>query len=86
MGGMGGLGGGLGGGMGGAFGGGMPGGNLPPVNDGTDPNLPPEERYKDKLDQLNDMGFTNRDLNLQILQQVGGNTDLAVERLLGLMG
>lgn len=59
---------------------------MPPPQQQGDPNLSPEERYKDQLDQLEQMGFTNKQLNCDILQQVGGNVDIAVERLLNLMG
>lgn len=54
----------------------------PPVN----MNLPPEERYKDQLQQMRDMGFVNTELNIQVLDQTGGNVQIAIERMLNLMG
>lgn len=53
---------------------------------GGDPNQPPEERFATQLAQMRDMGFTNQDLNIQILQQTGGNVEVAIERLLGMLG
>lgn len=32
------------------------------------------------------MGFTNKDLNIQMLDQTGGNVQLAIERLLNFLG
>ena len=32
------------------------------------------------------MGFTNDDLNIDILKKSGGNVDVAVEKLLNLLG
>ena len=49
-------------------------------------NLPPAERYKDQLLQMKEMGFTNQELNIQMLDATGGNVQLAIERLLGMMG
>lgn len=54
-------------------------------NPGVNPNLPPEERFKDQLEKLSEMGFTNKALNIQVLEQVMGNVDAAVEKLLSLM-
>ena len=73
------------------------GGQLPPGlmgllnpnaggNQGGDLNLPPAERYASQLQQMSDMGFTNQDLNIQMLEQCGGNVQIAIERLLGMMG
>jgi len=45
-----------------------------------------EEIYKDQLSQLEAMGFVNKDLNLQVLKQCSGNVNVAVERLLNMMG
>ena len=47
-------------------------------------NLPPEEEYKEQLERLEEMGFTNREVNIQVLKQCYGNVDLAIERLLGM--
>jgi ubiquilin len=43
---------------------------------------PPEERYAIQLQQLQDMGFNNRQVNLQALATTNGNVEAAVERLL----
>jgi len=43
---------------------------------------PPEERYSAQLEQLNSMGFINREANLQALQATLGDVNAAVERLL----
>lgn len=48
-------------------------------------NTPPEEKYKDQLEQLNAMGFTNKEVNLQALQATGGNVEAAVERILNML-
>jgi len=53
---------------------------------GGDPNLPPAERFKDQLQQMKDMGFTNQDMNIEVLQQTGGNVNAAIERLLNMLG
>ena len=49
-------------------------------------NRPPAERYATQLQQMADMGFTNQELNIQMLQQTGGNVQLAIERLLNMLG
>jgi len=77
--------GGMGGGFGGAGGfnpyafGGMGGGNQP------QDNTPPEEKYKTQEEQLQAMGFTNKQVNLQALQATGGNVEAAVERILNML-
>lgn len=43
---------------------------------------PPEVRFASQLQQLQDMGFFDRDENLQALLMTGGNVNAAVERLL----
>lgn len=43
---------------------------------------PPEERFAVQLQQLSDMGFTNRQVNIQALTATAGNVEAAVERLL----
>jgi ubiquilin len=48
-------------------------------------NQDPKEAFKDQNQQLKDMGFTNDDLNLEVLKQTGGNVDAAVERLLNML-
>jgi ubiquilin len=42
----------------------------------------PEERFRVQLQQLSDMGFSNKQLNIQVLTQTHGNVEAAVERLL----
>lgn len=44
---------------------------------------PPEERFRIQLEQLAQMGFPNREANLQALIATNGNVDAAIERLLG---
>eukprot|EP00730_Choanoeca_flexa_P006366 TRINITY_DN12142_c0_g2_i26.p1 TRINITY_DN12142_c0_g2~~TRINITY_DN12142_c0_g2_i26.p1 ORF type:complete len:522 (+),score=127.01 TRINITY_DN12142_c0_g2_i26:138-1703(+) len=41
------------------------------------------EQYRLQLDQLADMGFTDREANLQALRATNGNVHMAVQRLLG---
>ncbi|XP_066993196.2 ubiquilin-1 [Anabrus simplex] len=49
---------------------------------GVNSNQPPEERYRAQLEQLTQMGFVNRDANLQALIATFGDINAAVERLL----
>ncbi|XP_051926573.1 ubiquilin-4 isoform X2 [Hippocampus zosterae] len=46
-------------------------------------NQTPEVRFQSQLDQLNAMGFINREANLQALIATGGDINAAIERLLG---
>jgi ubiquilin len=55
-------------------------------NSNTNTNIDYKEQYKSQLQQLKDMGFTNDDLNLEMLKKTYGNVDAAVERLLNMMG
>jgi len=48
-------------------------------------NVDPKVAYADQNKQLKDMGFTNDDLNFEVLKQTGGNVDAAVERLLNML-
>lgn len=43
----------------------------------------PEVRFQQQLEQLNAMGFLNREANLQALIATGGDINAAIERLLG---
>ncbi|KAM8949585.1 ubiquilin-4 isoform 2-T2 [Lycaon pictus] len=43
----------------------------------------PEVRFQQQLEQLNSMGFMNREANLQALIATGGDVNAAIERLLG---
>jgi ubiquilin len=52
----------------------------------TNTNVDPKEAYKEQNQKLKDMGFVNEEVNFDVLKQVGGNVDLAVERLLNLLG
>eukprot|EP00923_Selenidium_pygospionis_P054133 GHVN01094314.1.p1 GENE.GHVN01094314.1~~GHVN01094314.1.p1 ORF type:complete len:388 (-),score=96.57 GHVN01094314.1:155-1318(-) len=56
----------------GGMGGGMGGANL---------NLPPEQRFALQLEQLENMGFINRQANIDALTATGGDINLAIERL-----
>ena len=47
---------------------------------------PAAERYTTELQQLKEMGFTDEATNLQILEQCGGNVNLAIERLFSFTG
>ena len=42
----------------------------------------PETTYANQLQQLQEMGFVDRDANVRALQATGGNVHAAVERLL----
>eukprot|EP01135_Chromosphaera_perkinsii_P005626 Nk52_evm40s355 gene=Nk52_evmTU40s355 len=44
--------------------------------------VPPEERFASQLQQLNDMGFFDRESNLRALVSTNGNVNAAIERLL----
>lgn len=50
---------------------------------GSSPGQTPEVRFQSQLDQLNAMGFINREANLQALIATGGDINAAIERLLG---
>jgi ubiquilin len=58
------------------------GGFAPPMPAAAAPVQNPEERFTVQLQQLQDMGFNNRAVNIRVLQQVNGNVEAAVERLL----
>ncbi|KAF8768370.1 Ubiquilin-1 like protein [Argiope bruennichi] len=49
---------------------------------GNNTESPPEERYKSQLEQMQMMGFVNRQANLQALIATFGDVNAAVERLL----
>lgn len=42
----------------------------------------PEDRYRSQMEQLANMGFMNREANLQALIATFGDVNAAVERLL----
>jgi len=70
------------------------GGNMPAFNPaqtpfGIPPQQPPanvnyEELYKDQLVHLKEMGFTNKEVNIDVLKQCYGNVEAAIERLLSM--
>ena len=62
-----------------SFGGMPPFGALPAS---AAPQVPPEQAFAAQLQQLADMGFYDREANVQALQATGGNVHAAVERLL----
>ena len=78
--------GGAGAGLGAGAGPGFNFGNFVPPQQQVNMTLPPEERYKDQLQQMAEMGFTNKELNIQMLDATGGNVQLALERLLSMLG
>ena len=49
------------------------------------PSQNPSETFATQLSQLRDMGFTNETDNIAALQAVGGNVNMAIERLLNRM-
>lgn len=51
----------------------------------TNSNVNPREAYKEQNERLKEMGFTNDDLNFEVLAKTGGNVDAAVERLLNML-
>ncbi|CAG9466220.1 unnamed protein product [Pedinophyceae sp. YPF-701] len=52
---------------------------------GQTPVADPEAAYGSQLEQLQDMGFWDREQNIRALQATGGNVSAAVERLLSQM-
>lgn len=65
--------------------GGLPGFNLPGAGIPAD-TRPPEERYAFQLQTLEEMGFTNREENLSVLNSTGGDISAAITRLLEARG
>lgn len=43
---------------------------------------PPEVRFRTQLQQLQDMGFTDQQANINALIATNGNVEAAIERLL----
>lgn len=61
-----------------------PRGRARPASLGLCPQVQtPEVRFQQQLQQLNAMGFVNREANLQALIATGGDINAAIERLLG---
>jgi hypothetical protein len=52
----------------------------------TNTNVDYKDLYKDQLLKLKDMGFTNEEVNIDVLKKSGGNIDIAVEKLLNMLG
>lgn len=65
--------------MGGGAMGGM--GAMPGMGGAPADTRPPREKYATQLVQIKEMGFNDEDAILQILEQTGGNVQLALERL-----
>ena len=61
---------------------GMAGGGGRGMFGGPQPVSDPETTYAGQLQQLQDMGFYDRESNIRALQSTGGNVSAAVERLL----
>lgn len=45
-------------------------------------NIDYKEKYKGQLSQLKSMGFTNEEINIQVLKESKGNINNAIENLL----
>ena len=65
------------GGLMGGLGGGAFGAPAAPADD-----RPPEVRFESQLEQLQSMGFYDREANIRALTAANGNVNVAVERLL----
>ena len=61
----------------------LAGGGAPVPMIAPQPPQDPAVRYAAQLQQLQDMGFSDNNANLQALQATGGGVNAAVERLLG---
>lgn len=48
-------------------------------------NVNYEEKYKTQLEQMEVMGFTNKETNLEALKATGGNVEAAIERLFNMI-
>lgn len=49
---------------------------------GNTPTEPPETRFRAQLEQLEEMGFSERQANVRALLATGGNVEAAIEYLL----
>jgi ubiquilin len=68
----------MGGGFGGpGFGGGMGGAGGASAGD----SRPPRERYASQLSQIKEMGFTDEETILRMLEECGGNVAIVLDRL-----
>uniref|UniRef100_A0A0N5B0P5 Ubiquilin n=1 Tax=Syphacia muris TaxID=451379 RepID=A0A0N5B0P5_9BILA len=52
------------------------------LNDNNSAQQPPEERFRAQLEQLSNMGFNNREANIQALLATFGDVNAAIDRLL----
>ena len=57
-------------------------GGLGGLGAGAQSQQPPEERFASQLQQLESMGFTNRERNIRALVQSFGNVEAAIEIIL----
>jgi len=60
---------------------------LNPLFQNRMPVAPPinfEEKYKDQLSKLNEMGFSDKVANLEALKATNGNVEVAIERMMNL--
>jgi ubiquilin len=78
--------GGMGGGMGGMGGMGGFGGFGAPASTATMTDEELKVKYTEQLGQMKEMGFIDDGTNLDMLKQTNGNVQVAIERLLGMLG
>lgn len=78
------------GGAGGAAGAGLGGmgafGGMPGAAASTGPEEEPKVKYASQIAQMKEMGFPDEDTNAQVLKETNGNVQIAVERLLNMLG
>ena len=55
--------------------------NMPPAD-----TRPPREKYANELVQIKEMGFTDEETILKMLQECQGNVNLVIERLFAGLG
>jgi len=48
------------------------------------PQINFEEKYKDQLTKLEEMGFSNKSANLEALKATNGNVEAAIERMMNI--
>lgn len=57
-------------------------GGMPPMGGAAAADTrPPKEKYAEQIAQIKEMGFPDEDAIAQILEQTGGNVQLALEKL-----
>ncbi|MES1922135.1 hypothetical protein MHBO_003648 [Bonamia ostreae] len=52
------------------------------INNPTNEEIDWEKRYESELDQLKNMGFTDKERNIALLKQTNGNVSVVIDRLL----